>query len=259
MTDAILILNFLDKNYEVKTDRQNFIVFDKIDNKTMVPNDFQKHFLKIFSNFKIDDEQTSITIFYSWYNNKKRLLTKKLYDIFDTEDDTTLRSQQLLDKIIKFCDENYKYEYHHDFITNVFIDYYKDKYMIPKLLEYKNNFDANFGSAKLLNDFQDEFILEHFKIIEYAKSHLNNWYAETIIGDKISDLLSQLVITLGPRNWVVTWIGHGPFSKKRLLEKFINESQYHHDFILNMYDKWYEDAVIDASERAMMSHAWNNH
>jgi hypothetical protein len=125
--------------------------------------------------------------------------------------------------------------------------------MTPKLINYKDKFNLNFGSAKLLNDFQDEFILEHFKIIEYAKSYLNNWYAETVIGGKVSDLLSQLVLTLGPRNWIVTWVGHGPFSKKRLLEKFITESEYHHDFILNMYDKWYEDAVIDASERAMRS------
>ena len=44
MTDAILILNFLEKNYEVKSDKLGFIVFDKSDTKTMVPNDFQKHF-----------------------------------------------------------------------------------------------------------------------------------------------------------------------------------------------------------------------
>ncbi len=96
-------------------------------------------------------------------------------------------------------------------------------------------------------------------MISFAKQYLNNWYAESIIGEKIKDLLSQLVLTLGQRNWVVTWIGHGPFSKRRLLETFINESSYHHDYILNMYDKWYEDAVIEASEKAMTRHAWNMH
>ena len=259
MTDAILILNFLEKNYEVKSDKLGFIIFDKSDTKTMVPNDFQKHFLKIFSNFSVDDEQTSITIFHSWYSNKKRLLTQKLYDLFDKTDDGTLKSQLLLDKIITVCDEDYSFLYHHDFITNVFIDYYKDKHMLPKLEKYVKMFNADFGSAKLLYDFQDEFILEHFKIISFAKEYLNNWYAESIIGEKIKDLLSQLVLTLGQRNWVVTWIGHGPFSKRRLLEKFINESEYHHDYILNMYDKWYEDAVIEASEKAMTRHAWNMH
>ena len=259
MTDAILILNFLEKNYEVKSDKLGFIIFDKSDTKTMSPNDFQKHFLKIFSNFNVDDDQTSITIFHSWYSQKKRVLTQKLYDLFDEEDDGTLKSQLLLDKIIKVCDTDYLFLYHHDFITNVFIDYYKDKHMLPKLEKYIKMFNADFGSAKMLDDFQDEFILEHFKIISFAKEYLNNWYAESIIGEKIKDLLSQLVLTLGQRNWVVTWIGHGPFSKKRLLEKFINESEYHHDYILNMYDKWYEDAVIEASEKAMTRHAWNMH
>ena len=106
--------------------------------------------------------------------------------------------------------------------------------MLPKLEKYTREFNADFGSAKMLDDFQDEFILEHFKIISFAKEYLNNWYAESIIGDKIRDLFSQLVLTLGARNWVVTWVGHGPFSKKRLLEKFINESAYHHDYILNI-------------------------
>jgi len=259
MTDEILILNFLEKNYQVKSDKQGYIIYDKSDDKTMVPNDFKRHYLKIFSDFQIGDGESSMTIFYTWYSHKKRILTQKLYDLFDKEDDGTLKSQLLLNKIIKVCDTDYVLLYHHDFITNIFIDYYKDKYMLPKLLKYVENFNIDFGSAKLLDDFQDEFILEHFKVIAFAKEYLNNWYSETVIGDKIKDLLSQLVLTLGSRNWVVTWIGHGPFSKKRLLEKFINESAYHHDFILNMYDKWYEDAVIEASERAMMRRAWNDH
>lgn len=252
MTDAILILNFLDKNYEVKTDVKGFIVLDKEDNKTMVPNDFHKHFLKIFSDFIIDGEQTSITIFNSWFSQKKRLLTQKLYDIFDLEDTGELKSRLLLDKILKTCDSDYKLLYHHDFITNLFIDYYKDKYMLPRLENHVRDFNTDFGSVKMIGDFQDNFILEHQKIISFAKEYLNNWYAERVIGSKVNDLLSQLVLTLGPRNWVVTWIGHGLFSKKRLLEKFINESEYHHDFILNMYNKWYEDAVIEASEKVMI-------
>jgi len=64
-------------------------------------------------------------------------------------------------------------------------------------------------------------------------------------------MLSQLVITLGARNWVVTWIGHGPLSKATLLKNFMSESEVHHNFILDMYDKWYEDAVMQASERVM--------
>jgi len=251
MNDVIYINNFLDKSYRVVTSQTDFSVEDIMDNKKMVFSDFKKIFLKLFGEFNVDDQETSLTIVNSWFRNKKRIVSAKLYDIFDELDDCQTKSQLLLDKIKDFCDLNHKYEYHHEFITNLFLSYYKDKYITPKLEEYVKGLNNEINSVKLINDFQEEFILEHHKLISYMKEYLNDWYSKTIIGDKVSDLLSQLVLTLGSRNWVVTWIGHGPFSKKRLLEKFVNENHYHHDFILKMYDKWYEDAVIEASEKAM--------
>jgi hypothetical protein len=106
-------------------------------------------------------------------------------------------------------------------------------------------------SSRLLEDYQDEFILEHYQLIKYAKDDLNNWYAEKVIGGKVRDFLNQLVITLGPRNWIVTWIGHGPVSRAKILNNFINEGEFHHKFIIDMYDKWYEEAVIYASDKMM--------
>ena len=250
MTDEKLILNFLDKNYDVKTDRQSFIFFDKSDEKTFAPRDFNLHFLKIFGEFNIDNNNTSITILQSWFSSKKRILTKVLYDVFDILDNAE-RSQKQLKQVLKICTEKYKYQYHEDFITSLFLDYYKDKFITPKLDKYIKTFNAELGSNRLIDDFQDEFILEHHKLITYAKEYLNNWYLETVIGGKVKDMLSQLVITLGARNWVVTWIGHGPLSKATLLKNFMNESEVHHNFILDMYDKWYEDAVMQASERVM--------
>jgi hypothetical protein len=250
MTDEKLILNFLDKNYDVKTDRQSFIFFDKSDEKTFKPRDFNSHFLKIFGDFNIDNDNTSTTILQSWFSLKKRILTKVLYDVFDSLDNAE-RSQKQLSEVLKICTEKYKYQYHEDFITSLFLEYYKDKFITPKLDKYIKGFNSDLGSKKLIGDFQDEFILEHHQLITYAKEYLNNWYSETVIGGKVNDLLSQLVITLGPRNWVVTWIGHGPLSRATLLKTFINESKFHNQFILDMYDKWYEEAVISASERVM--------
>ena len=230
MNDVIFINQYLDKNYTIITNNIGYLVKDIIDDKSMSFLDFKKVFLKIFGDFGLcENSSTSVVILNSWFNNKKRILSK----------------------IKTICDSDYKYEFHHEFITNVFIEYYKDKHMLHKLENYVSTFDTNFGSIKMMNDFQDEFILEHEKIISFAKEYLNNWYSETVIGSKVKDLLSQLVLTLGSRNWVVTWIGHGPFSKRILLEKFINENAYHHNYILTMYDKWYEDAVIEASEKAM--------
>jgi hypothetical protein len=71
------------------------------------------------------------------------------------------------------------------------------------------------------------------------------------MGEKVKNILSELVITLGSRNWVVTWIGHGQLCKERFLDIFKGEDGYHHKFILDMYDKWFEEAVIHASDRIM--------
>ena len=38
---------------------------------------------------------------------------------------------------------------------------------------------------------------------------------------------------------------------KTILNLFKDENEFHHEYILNMYDNWYDEAVIDASERAM--------
>lgn len=250
MTDEKLIIKFLDKNYDVKTDRQSFIFFDKSNEKTFSPRDFNLHFLKIFSDFNIDNDNKSTTILQSWFSTKKRILTKVLYDVFDTLESSE-RSQKQLTEVLKTCTEKFKFQYHEDFITSLFLDYYKDKFITPKLDKYIKSFNAELGSKRLIDDFQDEFILEHHQLITYAKEYLNNWYSDTVIGGKVKDMLSQLVITLGPRNWVVTWVGHGPLSKATLLKNFLTESEFHHQFILNMYDKWYEEAVMEASERVM--------
>lgn len=252
MNDVILINQYLDKNYTVITGNLDYLVKDTINNNSMSFLDLKKKFLKIFGDFETsENSSTSIIILNSWFNNKKRVLNKKLFDLFDEVDDGSLKSLFLLEKIKTICDSDYKYEFHHGFITNVFLEYYKDKHLLHKLENYVKTFNTNFGSVKMIDDFQDDFILEHEKIILFAKEYLNNWYSETVIGGKVKDLLSQLVLTLGSRNWTVTWIGHGPFSKRILLEKFINESTYHHGYILTMYDKWYEDAVIEASEKVM--------
>ena len=200
MNDVIYINNFLDKSYKVITSVTDFSIQDVENNKVMNISDFKKVFLKIFGDFKISREENSLTILNSWFRNKKRIASAKLYEIIESLDDAEIKSQLLLDKIILYCTENHKNEYHNEFITNLFLGYYKDKYITPKLESYVKTLNNDINSVKLINDFQEEFILEHHKLITYMKEYLNNWYSETIIGDKVSDLLSQLVLTLGSRN-----------------------------------------------------------
>jgi hypothetical protein len=249
MTDELLITNFLEKNYSVKTNNIGFVVFDKNDKQEMALTQFSNHFRKIFGDFKVEDKN-NIEFFNVWFSKKRLELSGKLYEIFDSID-SNLKSRHQLEEVVKKCENLYKYKYHTDFITNLFLDYYQQKHMVKKLDEYKSVFDTSLGSNNLLKSFEDKLILEHPKVIEFCKENLNNWYSEKVIGDKVRDFLSQLVITLGVRNWMVTWIGHGPLTKNKILDNFKNESDFHTNHIMQMYDKWYEEKVIEASERAM--------
>jgi hypothetical protein len=259
MTDEKLIHDFLDKNYYVKTSETYFVVCERDTYKTITSSDFAKIFQTIFGDFiSIYNEtsvESSIEIYYKWFNINKRLTTKNLSDFMDKLD-FKKGSAFLLKKIqTKFKkDERFNAE----FIENYFNDVYIEKELTPKLESIIKNFNSHNNSNYLLKPFTDELKFETIKINQYAMNHLNKWYAETIIGEKVNDILNQLVITLGPRNWIVTWIGHGKLTREKLLKDFILEDEYHHKHILRMYDKWYETAVIEASERVLNRNNYGN-
>lgn len=250
MTDEKLIVDYLERNYTLKASEYSFVFFDKINKDEIIPDIFANTiFLKVFGDFKTDDSNKSLNILNEWYHIKKRTLTEKLYSIFDKTINKEDKSKKTLEKILKKCEG---LEYGKTFITNLFLEDYKDKILIPILDNYKLNINDKSGSSAMINDLETMLIGEEFKLIEFSKEYLNKWYSETIIGEKVKDFLSQLVITLGSRNWVVTWIGHGPLSKNKLLNQFSNENEVVSELIIHMYDKWYEEKIIETSEKAMV-------
>jgi hypothetical protein len=249
MSDEI-ILKFLDRNYELKTDKNSFIIFGKKSEESFSLIEFNEHFIKIFSDFNVDTDKSSITILHSWLSNKKRVITKVLYDLFDNLD-IAERSQKQLTEALKLCDKKHKNIFNVEFITNLFLDYYYDKHITPKLIEYIKSFNCELGSKNLIDGFDVILMNEHPKLIRDSIDYMNKWYSNTFMGSKVKNILSELVITLGSRNWVVTWVGHGQLNKERFLDIFKNEDGYHHKFILDMYDKWFEETVEHVSNRIM--------
>ena len=118
MTDELLITNFLEKNYSVKTNNIGFVVFDKNDKQEMALTQFSKHFRKIFGEFKVDDKN-NIEFFNVWFSKKRLELSGKLYEIFDSIDSNS-KSRHQLEEVVKKCENLYKYKYHTEFITNLF-------------------------------------------------------------------------------------------------------------------------------------------
>lgn len=255
MTDEKLIHDFLDKNYYVKTDELYFVICERGTYKTLSISEFTKIIKTIFGDFISIDNESSIEIYYKWFNLNKRIVTKKISDFMDKLD-FKKGSSFLLKKVQTKFKKNEMFT--SEFIENYFTDVYIEKALIPKLDTIINEFNIHHNSNELLKPFTEQLKFETIKINQYAMNHLNKWYAETIVGEKVNEILNQLVITLGPRNWIVTWIGHGKLSREKLLKDFILEDEYHHKHILRMYDKWYENAVIEASERVLQRNNYSN-
>lgn len=249
MTDEKLIIDYLEKNYTIKTDSYSFVFRDNFSKDEMLPDIFKNTiFLTIFGNFKTDNGNRSLDILTDWYNLKKRILTENLYSIFSNTINKEDKSKKTLENILKKCEG---LEYSKTFITNLFLDEYKDKIIIPILDDYKLNIDGETGSLVMISRLEQILDGEEEKLVEFSKDYLNHWYSETMIGEKVRDFLSQLVITLGAKNWVVTWIGHGPVTKEKLLNQFSNENTYVYELIIQMYEKWYDENIIEASEKIM--------
>jgi hypothetical protein len=255
MTDEKLIHNFLDKNYYVRTSETYFVVCERDSYKTLNISEITAIVKKIFGDFTSVDDETSIELYNKWFNLHKRLSTKKISDFVDNLD-FEMGSGFLLNKVQTKFKKNEKFT--SEFIENYFNDIYIEKALTPKLANIIKEFNVHHNSNDLLKPFTEELKFETIKINQYAMNHLNKWYAETIVGEKVNDILNQLVITLGPRNWIVTWIGHGKLTREKLLKDFILEDEYHHKHILRMYDKWYETAVIEASERVLNRNNYGN-
>lgn len=247
MTDELLILKFLERNYKITTGDSDFLVTDTYDEKNYDSKSFPFIFLKIIGDFTSTTNESSIEIFHRWYGVKKRELTKKLNEYFDVLD-SDLGSKAMLAQALETFEKS---EYTSQFILHYFNKYYNEKYLIPMLEEYVRIFDKTKHSSDLVDLFEYALAKEAPSQHDFSINYLNKWYCDTVISEKLNDFLSQLVITIGKTNWVVTWIGHGPITDDTLRQHFKKENGFQFLYIKGAYEEWYEKEVIEASERLM--------
>jgi hypothetical protein len=141
-------------------------------------------------------------------------------------------------------------ENYHGYIVNTFDNYYRKNHLDKVIKDYIKTLNTNMNSQFIVDNFK-QLAIEISTHYDYCIDKVNEWYGEVVLKDKIDDLLSQLIITLGNRNWVVRWIGHGILTEDKLCESF-REHNYHKSYILKKYDEWYSTAVIAASEREVL-------
>jgi hypothetical protein len=257
MNDEKLITKFLERHYKVIIDDTYFKIIDKETEKkyhfkrgsNQISN-FSDTFKTIFGVFT-SNKETSLDILYKWISFHQDKLIKNLSDYVKTLNLNEGSTSLLFKTINRFSHGEDSNLYSTNFITEYITDYYNENSMIPFLKKIIKEFNPKLGSVELIKHLSDRLETETTSVYEFALDYLNKWYCDNVIGDKMKDFLSQLVITLGSRNWIVTWIGHGPISKDKILSLFKDEESNHHEFIMKTFDNWYEIAVIEASEREM--------
>lgn len=248
ITDKKIIVNFIERNYTVQLS-ETFKVYDKVENNTLTVEGFYEEVKIILGDFG-KEENNVINIVRNWLSDKKAQLVKDL-DSFVRKMDLTKGFEHISKLMLKKFSDDYKYN--KAFMLEYASEYYNEKVLVPKLqihIEYLKNIDKNrLSYDKTISDFESEMKFEGFKQQEFVREYLLKWYKDTVIDEKIDDLLNQLVITLGPRSWKVTWIGHGELNRPKIESVFGNQSPSIYEYIMKKYDQWYETAVEFAAER----------
>lgn len=258
MNDKELVEKYLNRNYVVIADNSYFTVEDIHTGKIEKVNTLKKTLIKIFGDFR-GEFGSCLDIFNAWFNLKSDLLVKDLHDYINSQD-FSIGSVNLLNLCLKKFSKKNKNgnNYRSSFIEYYVETKYKEKVLIPKLINYLKEVKGNDGSRYIISIFHEKLKYETFNLQKYCVDYLNDWYADSILSSKIKTFLRELVITLGPRNWVITWIGHGPLTRKTLLDQFKDETEDHYPFILKMFDEWYEREVMDTSERMLNRNNFGN-
>jgi hypothetical protein len=246
MTDRELILNFLNKDYAVFADNDMFKIRCLNTKRVLFYESAVSEFKTIIGSFITTCGKDSIDLFIEWFNDKKKELSKKIYDFLEK-----IKKNEGSIKILSKLKQKFKEsEYSKNFIVKIFIDYYIEKYTKPMIIEFTNSLkDSALGSIKIYEDFKKVLDHETQEVADFAYDYLNEWYFDNIMEDKLKELFNEFIIILGEKNWVVRWIGHGTLTNEKLLDKFRNENDVIHKLILNRYDKWYDENIIKASEK----------
>ena len=127
---------------------------------------------------------------------------------------------------------------------------YKEKHLDKVINDYIITLNTEMDSNIIINQCK-ALELEDGEQYDYFVERLNEWYGDNVdINAKVGDILSQFFITLGPTNWQVRWIGHGLLTEDKIFEAF-KEHSYHKKHVMTLYNKWYDMAVMLASEKHM--------
>lgn len=86
-------------------------------------------------------------------------------------------------------------------------------------------------------------------VVELGEKYFFKYYNNTYLDANIKKFLSELVVYLGTMNWVVFWVGHGEVTNTNKLHELMDEAKCYQPKIIEEYDKWYDNAVVEYSTK----------
>lgn len=290
MTDKKYITNYLDKNYFVTQSDNNFRINEVGVEVTHVSPDIFSDFISdenvsslayLFEwfdakkNFLIKDLSEFVSKLkrgtgstsmlkrtlkkFNKNEYSETFLTKYIEEIYTAKFlenvfndykkniDCKIGSVALVNEFFKKHKETKKLTIH---ITKAIEAFYKETILTPELNTFMKSV-LDMGSQKMIDKFLAKSNFETPAISDYIVEIVNDWYHVNLLKDKLNELTSQLVITLMKQNWRVTWIGHGELTKEKFYDFFKDETVFLKKIANREYEKWYEEAVISASEKMM--------
>lgn len=194
-------------------------------------------------------DNKSSDIIGAWFDEETEKLSKKLITYLDTLDVDTGSQAMCDDMLIRFADED---NISDDTVVIFLESFYRENFL-PKYIEkLLKGLDPETTDVEVLKGFKDEIYKYHTEnIAKFCMDNLYDWYSKNILNDKLVDLFSQFVLTLGKTDWKVTWVGHGPVTKEKILNHFRDEDDFYNEYIMKRYEEWYESEVAEAGEREM--------
>jgi len=167
--------------------------------------------------------------------------------------DMSIGSVACLEKVLDNYSSDMKYGFFKGKIIKDFNNHYS-MFFFASINDYISNNKGNVLD-ELLDGIKDRLELETETYKHEGEKIIKEWYRVNVLDDKLIPFFRELVITLGKSDWVVTWIGHGPFTIEKLLNEFKDEKRYNEKYVIERYEQWFSEEVISASER-YLTKAW---
>ena len=226
-----LIGNYLEDLYEIKFGDKGFIIKElyndrKWSNKRLIYLDVTL----VFSRFVTKEGLSTEDLCDIWYYSKVTDLINKL----PIEGLSDLKCEDIKKMIIRDGYDALLEKIANNYIESINYEPKNSKELILKL-SFNDMFDSD-GINDVPRDIS--------RILE-------KWYFDKYVLEHLTQLLRQLVVTLGPTDWKVTWIGHGPYTLESLRMEFDmdNETGSINNKILNHYDEWFDEMKIHSTEK----------